>query len=54
MTSVTIEPINNAATIEPINNVVTVNLFDIYTTTYFLTEAMTLEEHKEAGESDGV
>ena len=44
----------NSVTIEPITNVVTVNLFDIYTTTYFLTEAMTLEEHKEVGESDGV
>jgi len=44
----------SSVTIEPINNAVTVSLFDIYTTTYFLTEAMTLEEHKEAGESDGV
>ncbi len=32
----------------PINTVV-ISLFDVYTTTYFLGEAMTLEEHKEAG-----
>lgn len=42
MTSVTIEPINNA---------VTVSLFDVYTTTYFLSESMLLEEHKEAGDT---
>ena len=35
--------------IEPVANMVSVSLFDVYTTTYFLTEAMTLEEHKEAG-----
>lgn len=39
----------NSVTIEPVINSVTVSLFDVYTTTYFLTEAMTLEEHKEVG-----
>jgi hypothetical protein len=34
-------------------NSVEISLIDITTTTYFLSEAMTLEEHKEAG-SDGV
>jgi hypothetical protein len=34
-------------------NSVEISLFDVYTTTYFLSEAMTLEEHKEVG-SDGV
>ncbi len=44
----------NSVEIQPVANAVTVSLFDVYTTTYFLAEAMTLEEHKEAGESDGV
>lgn len=33
-------------------NSVEISLIDITTTTYFLSEAMTLEEHKEAGGSD--
>ena len=37
----------NSLTIEPVVNAVTVELFDVYTTTYFLSEAMTLEDHKE-------
>jgi hypothetical protein len=40
-----------SVTIEPINNTVTVSLFDVYTTTYFLSESMLLEEHKEAGDT---
>ncbi len=44
----------NAVKIQPVANAVTVSLFDVTTTTYFLSESMTLEEHKEAGESDGV
>lgn len=39
----------NSVEIQPVNNSVTISLFDVYTTTYFLTEAMTLEELKEAG-----
>jgi hypothetical protein len=42
----------NSLTIESTINAVTVVLFDVYTTTYFLSEVMTLEEHKEAGGSD--
>jgi len=37
----------NSLTIEPVVNAVTVELFDVYTTTYFLSEVMTLEDHKE-------
>ncbi len=44
----------NSVEIKSVTNAVTLSLFDVYTTTYFLTEAMTLEEHKEAGETDGV
>jgi hypothetical protein len=47
MNSLTIEPVVNAVTIESMINAVTVVLFDVYTTTYFLSEAMTLEDHKE-------
>ena len=35
-------------------NSVEISLIDIITTSYFLSEAMTLEEHKEAGEPNGV
>lgn len=52
MNSLTIESMINAVTIESMINAVTVVLFDVYTTTYFLSEFMTLEEHKEAGETD--
>jgi hypothetical protein len=41
----------NSLTIEPVVNAVTVSLFDVYTTTYFLSESMLLEEHKEAGDT---
>ena len=41
----------NSLTIEPVANAVTVELFDVYTTTYFLSESMLLEEHKEAGDT---
>ena len=47
MNSLTIESMINAVTIEYMINAVTVELFDVYTTTYFLTEATTLEDHKE-------
>ena len=47
MNSLTIESMINAVTIESMINAVTVVLFDVYTTTYFLSEAITLEEHKE-------
>lgn len=40
----------NSVEIMPVANSVTVNLFDVYTTTYFLTAASTLEEHKKAKE----
>lgn len=53
MNTIEITPIANHAEIQPVANAVTVSLFDIYTTTYFLSEAMTLEEHKEVG-TDGV
>lgn len=42
----------NSVEIQPTANAVTISLFDVYTTAYFLTEAMTLEEHKEAGDPD--
>ena len=54
MNTIEITPIANHAEIQRVTNAVTVSLFDVYTTTYFLSEAVTLEEHKEAGESDGV
>lgn len=41
----------NSVEIMPVANSVTVNLFDVYTTTYFLTAASTLEEHKKAKEA---
>jgi len=37
----------NSITLLPFANSLTVSLIDIYTTTYFLSESMTLEEHKE-------
>lgn len=49
MNSVEIQPITNMAEIKPIINTMIVSLFDVYTTTYFLTESVTLEEHEEAG-----
>lgn len=42
----------NSVEIGPTANYVTISLFDVYTTTYFLTAASTLEEHREAGEPD--
>ncbi len=42
---------NNIEIIDAGNSVV-VSVIDITTTAYFLTESMTLEEHKEAGGSD--
>ena len=41
----------NSVTIEPVTNAVTVSLFDVTTTTYFLSESMLLEEHKEVGDA---
>lgn len=41
----------NSVEIKPIGNMVTVSIFDVYTTTYFLSESMLLEEHKEAGDT---
>lgn len=38
----------NSVEIQPVVNSASVSLFDVYTTTYFLSESMTLEEHKEA------
>ena len=49
MNSVIVEPIVNRIEIETVSSGVTVSLFDVYTTTYFLSESMLLEEHKEAG-----
>jgi hypothetical protein len=39
--------------VKSMENSVEISLIDITTTAYFISEAMTLEEHKEAG-SDGV
>jgi hypothetical protein len=39
----------NSVEIKPVSNSIVVSLFDVYTTTYFLSELMLLEEHKEAG-----
>lgn len=41
----------NSVEIKSVTNAVTVSLFDVYTTTYFLSESMLLEEHKEAGDT---
>lgn len=50
MNTVEIEPTANAAEIIDSNgNSAGISLFDVYTTTYFLMEAMTQEEHAEVG-----
>lgn len=41
----------NSVEIQPIGNSVELSTFDVYTTSYFLSVAQTLEEHKEAGDS---
>jgi hypothetical protein len=41
----------NSVEIKPASNSIVVSLFDVYTTTYFLSESMTLEEHREVGET---
>jgi hypothetical protein len=42
----------NRVEIQPVTNSVTISLFDVYTTSYFLTETMILEEHREAVSED--
>ena len=37
----------NSVEIQPIGNSVELSTFDVYTTTYFLSVAQTLEEHEE-------
>ena len=41
----------NSVEMQPMTNSVSVSLFDVYTTSYFLSESMTLEEHREVGET---
>ena len=41
----------NSVEMQPMTNSVSVSLFDVYTTSYFLSESMLLEEHKEAGDT---
>ncbi len=48
---VEIQMIKNNISIQPAINNVELNLFDIYTTRYFLQPTMILEEHKEVGGS---
>ena len=45
--SVEIQPIGNSVEIQPIGNSVELSTFDVYTTSYFLSVAQTLEEHEE-------
>ena len=44
----------NSIEIQPVSNAVIISLFDVYTTAYFLTESMILEDHKEVGEPNGL
>lgn len=41
----------NSVEMQPMTNSVSVSLFDVYTTSYFLSESMTLEEYREVGET---
>ena len=40
----------NSVEIQPIGNSVELSTFDVYTTSYFLSVAQTLEEHEEVGD----
>ena len=40
----------NSVEIQPIGNSVELSTFDVYTTSYFLSAAQTLEEHEEVGD----
>ncbi len=40
----------NSVEIQPIGNSVELSTFDVYTTSYFLSVAQILEEHKEVGD----
>ena len=40
----------NSVEIKPIANNVDISLFDVYTTSYFLSAMQTLEEHEEVGD----
>lgn len=50
MSNVEIKPINNEVDVLPTTNRICLSLFDVYTTSYYLTESMILEDHKEVGE----
>ncbi len=43
----------NSVEVQPTGNSIAIGLVDVYTTTYFLSESMTLEEHKEARSDEG-
>jgi len=40
----------NSIEIQPVSNAVIISLFDVYTTSYYLTESMTMENYEEVGE----
>jgi hypothetical protein len=44
----------NSVEIKPIANNVDISLFDVTTTTYFLSSSMLLNKHKEAGADEGI
>lgn len=46
--SVEIQPIKNSVEVLPVGNSVEISLFDVTTTSYFLSAVQTLEEHREA------
>lgn len=37
--------------IKPMTNRICLSLFDVYTTSYYLTESMTMEKNEEVGEN---
>ena len=44
MNSVDIKPMTNSVEVQPVLNIIEVSLFDVYMTSYYLTESMVLEE----------
>jgi hypothetical protein len=41
---------DNSVEIIPVKNSIELSTFDVYTTSYFLSAAQTLEEHEEVGD----
>ena len=42
---------NNEVDVLPTTNRICLSLFDVYTTSYYLTESMTMEKNEEVGEN---